>query len=45
MADEEQDEIMAYNDIMDIIANQYDDELNNPKRKWLLKVLQPLRVH
>ena len=24
---------MAYNDIIDIIANQYDDELNNPERK------------
>ena len=26
---------MAYNDIIDIIADQYDDELNNPERKWL----------
>ena len=28
---------MAYNDIIDIIADQYDDELNNPERKWLFK--------
>ena len=37
LPDEEQDEIMAYNDIIDIIADQYDDELNNPERKWLFK--------
>ena len=37
LPDEEQDEIMAYNDIIDIIANQYDDELNNPERTWLFK--------
>ena len=30
---------MAYNDIIDIIADQYDDELNNPKRKWLFKCI------
>ena len=35
--DEEQDEIMAYNDIIDIIADQHDDELNNPERMWLFK--------
>ena len=28
---------MAYNDIIDIIANQYNDELNNPDRMWLFK--------
>ena len=39
LPDEEQDEIMAYNDIIDIIADQYDDELNNPERKWLFKRL------
>ena len=37
LPDEEQDEIMAYNDIIDIIADQYDDELNNPERTWLFK--------
>ena len=32
LPDEEQDEIMAYNDIIDIIgADQYDDEINTPK--------------
>ena len=30
---------MAYNDIIDIIADQYDDELNNPERKWLFKCI------
>ena len=35
LPDEEEDEIMAYNDIIDIIADQYADELNNPERKWL----------
>ena len=44
LPDEEQDEIMAYNDIIDIIANQYDDELNNPKESGCLSVLQPTRV-
>ena len=45
LPDEEQDEIMVYNDIIDIIADQYDDELNNPKRTWLFKkVLQPTWV-
>ena len=28
---------MAYNDIIDIITDQYDDELNSPERKWLFK--------
>ena len=27
------------NDIIDIIADQYDDELNNPERKWLFKCI------
>ena len=31
--------MMAYNDIIDIIANQYDDELNNPEGKWLFKYI------
>ena len=44
MPDEEQDEIMAYNDIIDIIADQYDDELNNPERSGCSRVLQPTRV-
>ena len=35
LPDEEQDEIMAYSDIIEIIADQYDDELNNLERKWL----------
>ena len=39
LPNEEQDEIMAYNDIIDIIADQYDDELNNPERKWLFKCI------
>ena len=39
LTDEEQDEIMAYNDIIDIIADQYDDELNNSERKWLFKCI------
>ena len=30
---------MAYNDIIDTIADQYDDELNNPERKWLFKCI------
>ena len=39
LPDEEQDEIMAYNDIIDTIVDQYDDELNNPERKWLFKCI------
>ena len=37
LPDEEQDGNMAYNDIIDIIADQYDDELNNPEWTWLFK--------
>ena len=45
LPDEEQDKIMAYNDIIDIIADQHDgDELNNPEKSGCLSVLQPTRV-
>ena len=38
LPDEDQDEILAYNEILDIlIQDQYDDEQNNPEQKWMFK--------
>ena len=37
LPDEDQDEILAYNEILDIIQDQYDDEQNNPDQKWTFK--------
>ena len=37
LPDEEQDEIMAYNEIIDIIADQYEEEQRDPERLWLFK--------
>jgi hypothetical protein len=37
LPDKEQDEIMAYNDIIDITANQYEEEQRDPERIWLFK--------
>jgi hypothetical protein len=37
LPDEKQDEIMAYDDIINIIADQYDEEQNDAERLWLFK--------
>ena len=33
LPEEDQDEILAYNEIIDIIADQYDEELQDTERK------------
>ena len=37
LPEEDQDEILAYNEIIDIIADQYDEELQDTERKWMFK--------
>ena len=37
LPEEDQDEILAYNEIIDIIADQYNEELQNTERKWMFK--------
>jgi hypothetical protein len=37
LPNEEQDEIMAYSDILDIIKKQYGDEQEDPTAKWIFK--------
>lgn len=37
LPDEEQDVILAYNAILDIIHDQFDDKQNNPDQKWIFK--------
>ena len=37
LPEEDQDEISAYNEIIDIIADQYDEELQDTERKWMFK--------
>ena len=53
LPDQDQDEILAYNKILDIIQDQYDNEQNDPGQKWIFKgitahegpsVLQYMRV-
>ena len=36
LPEENQDEILAYNEIIDI-ANQYDEELQDTEKKWMFK--------
>ena len=37
LPEEDQDEILAYNEIVDIIADQYDEELQDTETKWMFK--------
>ena len=39
LPDQDQDEILSYNEIIDIIADQYDEEQNNPEKVWLFKAI------
>ena len=34
---EDQDKILVHNEIIDIIANQYDEELQDKDRKWMFR--------
>ena len=44
LPEEDQDEILAYYEIIDIIADQYDEELQDTERKWMLKVSLQTKV-
>ena len=37
LPEEDQDEILAYNEILDILQDQYEDEQSNPDQKWIFK--------
>ena len=37
LAEEDQDEIWVYNEIIDIFADQYDEVLQDTSRKWMFK--------
>jgi hypothetical protein len=40
LSDKDHDEIMAYNDIIDLIADQYEEEQTDPEKQWLFKAIQ-----
>ena len=37
LPEEDEDEILAYNEIIDIIADQYNEDLQDTERKWMFK--------